>query len=81
MNSKKKQIDRLYSRVINLEHNIQVNELRIETLDKAYNRLFSILIESGIIETNWLPSAPKGSTITPNGQYGERTYTKINKVF
>ena len=81
MNSKKKQIDSLRQRVRNLEDGIQVSELRIETLDKAYNRLFSILIETGIVETEWKPTAPKGSTITSNNSWREPTYTKINKVF
>ncbi len=82
MNKKQSiRIDALHSRIINLEHGIQFLELQVETLEKSYNKLFGILIESGIIETDWKPTAPRGSSITANGRNNEPTYTKVNKVF
>lgn len=90
MNKRRKQIEGLYDKTVtlrdkieNMERDRQFLEIQISGLEKAYNKLFSILAESGIIETEWKPTAPKGSTITPNNGYrwNEPTYTKINKVF
>lgn len=76
------EIIKLKSTVRELTAEAQVNELRHEHVAKGVRELRGILIEAGILEPDWEPEAPKGSSIKPNNaHYGAPTYTKINKVW
>lgn len=86
--SKRKQIKGLYNRVVtldekvrNLEHDIQFKETTIQHLADRIKDLDATLVEAGILEHEWKPEAPKGSSIKSNFKYYEPTYTKINKVW
>lgn len=80
--NRKKEINALYKRVRNLESDIQLKELDIQHLSSRIRELDTTLVEAGILEHEWVPEAPKGSTIKFNGPiYRDPTYTKINKVW
>ena len=79
--SKRTDIEELFKRVRILEQDIQIKEMNIQNLADEIKRLDSVLVESGILEHNWTPDAPKGSSIKSNYKYFEPTYTKINKVW
>lgn len=74
-------LDRVYT----LEKDIQLKELDIQHLSSKIRELDSTLVEAGILEHEWRPEAPKGSSIKPNPydpwEFGGPTYTKINKVW
>jgi hypothetical protein len=79
-NSKSKRLDRQAARIQNLEWDIQTKDLEIRHLADAIKKLDKVLVEAGILEYGWEPSAPKGSLIHADGNYSP-TYTKVNKVF
>lgn len=72
----------LAERIHNLERDIQFRDAEIKHLADRIRELDTTLVEAGILEHEWVPEAPKGSTIKPNGPYyREPSYTKINKVW
>lgn len=76
------QVYELKNTVRSLTMDSQVFDLRIDEANKSIQKLRNILVEAGILETEWTPEAPKGSSITPNGdRWAAPTYTKINKVW
>lgn len=79
-NSKTKRLDRQAKRIQQLEWDIQAKALDINHLSNAIKRLDKVLVESGILEYEWKPTAPKGSVIKSDNNY-DGTYTKVNKVF
>jgi len=79
-NSKTKRLDRQAARIQQLEWDIQAKALDINHLSRAITKLDKVLVEAGILEYEWKPTAPKGSVIHPDNNY-DATYTKVNKVF
>lgn len=84
--SRRKNIDTkiqtLYEKISNLESDIQFKDIEIKYLADRIKELDTTLVEAGILEHEWKPEAPKGSTIKPNGLFlREPTYTKVNKVW
>ena len=84
--SRRKDIDTkfqlLFDKVRNLESDIQFKDIEIKHLADRIKELDTTLVEAGILEHEWVPEAPKGSTIKFNGPiYHDPTYTKINKVW
>ena len=79
-NSKQKRLDRQAFRIQTLEFEMQSKDMDIKHLADAIKKLDKVLVEAGILEYEWTPSAPKGSVIHPNNNY-DATYTKVNKVF
>ena len=81
-NKKTQRLDRHATRIQSLEWDIQTKDLEIKHLADAIKKLDKVLVESGILEYGWEPSAPKGSLIHPDvPDYIKPTYTKVNKVF
>lgn len=77
-----KNVQTLYEKIRNLEQDIQFKDLEIKHLADRIRELDTTLVEAGILEHEWVPEAPKGSTIKFNGPfYRDPTYTKINKVW
>jgi hypothetical protein len=76
-----KRLDAQAKRIQQLEWDIQLKELEIKHLADAVTKLDKVLVESGILEYNWEPTAPKGSLIHPTNSYQKPAYTKVNKVF
>lgn len=77
-----KTVDVLNQKVRNLEQDIQLlRDADMTNLAERIRELDSILVEAGILEHQWKPEAPKGSSIKSNFKYYEPTYTKINKVW
>jgi hypothetical protein len=75
-------MDTLYEKIRNLESDIQFKDVEIRHLADRIKEIDSTLVESGILEHEWKPEAPKGSVIKPNAPYyREPSYTKINKVW
>ena len=75
-------VDVLFNKVNNLEQDIQFKDIEIKHLADRIKELDTTLVEAGILEHEWVPEAPKGSTIKFNGPiYRDPTYTKINKVW
>lgn len=72
----------LAERIHNLERDIQFRDLDIKHLAEKVRELDTTLVEAGILEHEWVPEAPKGSTIKSNSPYSDKlTYTKVNKVW
>lgn len=77
-----KTVDVLNQKIRNLEQDIQLlRESDVTHLAERIRELDSILVEAGILEREWKPEAPKGSSIKSNFKYYDPTYTKINKVW
>lgn len=77
----KKKVNFLDAKLSNHIWEEYCNSSPTDELEALYDKiqfLESVLIESGILETDWKPSAPKGSVIQGTGY---ESYTKINKVF
>ena len=76
-----KQLEFLKNRISDvISDNLFIGQ-KVETALIKADKLEGHLVEAGILETNWKPEAPKGSSIKPNVKSFEPSYTKINKVW
>jgi hypothetical protein len=74
INGLESRVVELISDNVYLSHRVDKHMLDIEKLE-------GYLIEAGILEKEWKPEAPKGSSITSNFTMFDPTYTKINKIW
>lgn len=76
-----KQLEFLKNRIADVISDNAYLGQKVESVIIKADKLERYLVEAGILETEWRPEAPKGSTITSNVKYFDHTYTKINKVW